>query len=225
MGIQLVVFDIAGTTVKDKGNINQAFRNAFLEAGIDAVPEDIDKVMGYRKTDAIKIMVDQYGGQLKNHHTIGSIHNAFTKAMVDFYEKNEELQPLPHAVEIFEWLQQKGIKTGLDTGFTRIITDAVLKRLGWNNSSLINTVVCSDEVPEGRPAPYMIQQIMKETGISNPKNVIKVGDTEVDVNEGKNAGCGLVVAVTTGAYTREELQPYQPDHIIDSLQELQSFIQ
>ncbi len=52
----------------------------------------------------------------------------------------------------------------------------------------------------------------------NRQTVVKVGDTSVDVLEGQFAGCGLVVAVTTGAYTREQLVEYQPDHIIDSMQ-------
>ena len=55
---------------------------------------------------------------------------------------------------------------------------------------------------------------------SEAANVVKIGDTEVDIAEGRNTGCGLVVAVTTGAYTRTELEQYHPDYIIDSLQEL-----
>jgi phosphoglycolate phosphatase-like HAD superfamily hydrolase len=34
----------------------------------------------------------------------------------------------------------------------------------------------------------------------------------------------MVVAVTTGAYTKEQLVKYQPDHIIDSLELLPSLI-
>jgi phosphoglycolate phosphatase-like HAD superfamily hydrolase len=51
-----------------------------------------------------------------------------------------------------------------------------------------------------------------------------VGDTEVDVLEGRNAGCGLVVSVTTGALSREQLTVFGPDMIIDDLTELKSVI-
>jgi phosphoglycolate phosphatase-like HAD superfamily hydrolase len=54
--------------------------------------------------------------------------------------------------------------------------------------------------------------------------VVKVGDTEVDVLEGRNAQCGKVIAVTTGAYTRAQLEQYSPDHIIDSLEQLPQYI-
>jgi phosphoglycolate phosphatase-like HAD superfamily hydrolase len=71
----------------------------------------------------------------------------------------------------------------------------------------------------------MIEVLMEDLGIGSPTQVLKVGDTEVDVEEGRNAGCGKVVSVTTGAYTREQLQPYGPDFIIDDLQELLPIIE
>ncbi len=42
-------------------------------------------------------------------------------------------------------------------------------------------VVCSDEVPEGEPQPFMIEAIMKQMAITDSKAVVKVGDTKVDV--------------------------------------------
>jgi len=45
------------------------------------------------------------------------------------------------------------------------------------------------------------------------------------VEEGRNAACGQVVGVTTGAYTREQLAACHPDHIIDDLQELLPIIE
>jgi len=220
--IALVVFDIAGTTVKDAGNINDCFREAFAEADIEVGSEEVDTVMGYRKIDAVKIIVEKYSNLegAENEKIINSIHVRFNELMVAFYQQTETLVPLPYAEEIFQWLQEKQIKVALNTGFTRIITDAVLERLGWNNHPNINKVVCSDEVTEGRPASYMIQYLMRELQITDAKEVVKVGDTEVDVREGQNAGCGLVIAVTTGAYTKEQLEQYRPDHIIDSLEQL-----
>jgi phosphonatase-like hydrolase len=225
MGIKLVVFDIAGTTVADNGNINDFFRKAFSNEGIIVDAADIDKVMGYRKREAVQIIIDKYLPDLENNATIAdTIHEDFTKQMVVFYETYEGLSPLPFAEKVFLELQNNKIKVALNTGFTRVITAPILKRLGWDTASFIDAVICSDEVPEGRPHPYMIEQLMQMLNISYPENVAKVGDTKVDIEEGQNAGCGMVVAVTTGAYTKEQLVKYQPDHIIDSLQLLPSLI-
>lgn len=224
--IALVVFDIAGTTVSDAGNINDCFRDAFAEAGIEVESEEVDTVMGYRKIDAVRIIVEKYSKleRAENEKLIDSIHARFNKLMVAFYQETETLTPLPYAAEIFKWLQERQIRVALNTGFTRVITNALLARLGWGNQPNINRVVCSDEVPEGRPASYMIEHLMSELQISDAKEVVKVGDTEVDIKEGRNAGCGSVIAVTTGAYTRAQLEQYYPDHIIDSLEQLTTIL-
>jgi len=225
MAIELVVFDIAGTTVTDKGNINDFFRKAFSNEGIAVDAAEVDEVMGYRKRDAIQIMVDRYMPGLENNDEIvDNIHEDFTRNMVAFYETCEGLSPLPFAEKVFLELQNNKINVALNTGFTRVITEPILKRLGWDTASFIDAVICSDEVPEGRPHPYMIRQLMEKLAIKYAENVAKVGDTKVDIEEGQNAGCGMVVAVTTGAYTKEQLIRYKPDHIIDSLLLLPSLI-
>ncbi len=226
MNIELVVFDMAGTTVADNGNVNDSFRNAFAAEGILVNAADINKIMGYQKMEAVKNILTQYAPHLADplDKTIQRIHNRFTEEMVSFYSNDTDLKPLPFAEELFQLLQYKEIKVALNTGFTRVITDAILTQLGWNKNPFINQVICSDEVPEGRPHAYMIQSIMQQLGISTVKNVAKVGDTEVDILEGRNAGCGMVVSVTSGAYTREELIQYSPDFIIDSLQEFPALI-
>lgn len=99
-----------------------------------------------------------------------------------------------------------------------------MERLQWLQQGLVDDYIASDEVEEGRPGPYMIQTLMKRAGLNDPKQVIKIGDTEVDVNEGRNADCALVIAVTTGAFSKEQLEPYSPDYIIDDLSELPALI-
>jgi phosphonatase-like hydrolase len=225
MGYELVVFDMAGTTVRDKGNVNEAFRSAFLDSGIKVAAADVDKVMGYRKIEAIEIILKQYLEAMEyDAASIQFIHEAFTNKMVSFYENDAELAALPQVLETFSILKSKGIKIALNTGFTRAITDVILERLGWNDNTLIDAVVCSDEVQEGRPHPFMINKIMELLKVTDTANVVKVGDTSVDVLEGQFAGCGLIVAVTTGAFTKDQLIEYQPDHIIDSMQELPALI-
>ena len=223
--IQLVVFDIAGTTVKDAGNVKEAFTNACADFNIQIPDDAINKVMGWRKIDAIKMLLQQYhAGVLENNAAlIEQIHENFTNRMVDFYNHDETLAPLPYALSTFAALRQQGIKVALNTGFSKVITTAILKKLQWDET-IIDAVISSDEVPEGRPHPYMIKTLMQQLNINNPAAVAKVGDTEVDVLEGRNSECGKVISVTTGAYTRQELVPYSPDYIIDSLEPAASLI-
>lgn len=225
MKYQLVVFDMAGTTVKDKGNVNDAFRAAFLESGINVSAADVDTVMGYRKIEAIEIILKKYLEAMEyDAARIQLIHDSFTEKMVSFYENDLELSALPQVLETFSNLKHNGLKIALNTGFTRVITNVILKKLGWSDHKIIDAVVCSDEVQEGRPHPFMIRKIMELVAVSDAEKVVKIGDTSVDILEGQFAGCGLVVGITTGAYTKEQLLEYQPDHIIDSMQELPALI-
>ncbi len=225
MSIALVVFDMAGTTVSDKGNINEVFRDAFSNAGMNVNAADVDTVMGYRKREAVEMIVKKYKPGFENDaEFIDGIHEDFTRQMVSFYENDKELSALPFAEKVFRELKNNNIKVALNTGFTRVITTPILKRLGWDKAPFIDEVICSDEVPEGRPHPFMIEQLMQHLNVNYADDVAKVGDTKVDIEEGQNAGCGIVIAVTTGAYKKEDLIKYQPDYVIDSLELLPSLI-
>lgn len=225
--IQLVVFDIAGTTVRDNGDVAEAFITAFADVGFTIPVAEVKKVMGFRKMDAIVLLLEKFAPTRTNdEELIDHIHTRFIDKMIEFYRNDETLAPLPHAEKVFRTLKERGIKVALNTGFTRSITDTILHRLRWDDRCpLIDQVICSDEVPHGRPYADMIRVLMDQLGIGSPEQVLKVGDTEVDVEEGRNAACGKVVSVTTGAYTREQLQPYGPDVIIDDLQELLPIIE
>jgi phosphoglycolate phosphatase-like HAD superfamily hydrolase len=49
---------------------------------------------------------------------------------------------------------------------------------------------------------------------------VKVGDSIIDIEEGKNAGCALSIGITTGAHSYEQLASANPNHIINHLSEL-----
>ena len=225
--VQLVVFDIAGTTVRDNGSVAEAFLSAFRDFGFTMPVDDIKKVMGFRKMDAIVLLLEKFAPEKKDDDIlIDRIHTRFIDKMIEFYRNDDTLAPFPNAESVFSALKEQGIKIALNTGFTRSITDTILHRLRWDERSpLIDRVICSDEVAHGRPHPDMIKALMDELSIVSPESVLKVGDTEVDVEEGRNAACGIVVSVTTGTYTREQLAYYGPDFIIDDLQDLLPIIE
>ena len=225
MKIELVVFDIAGTTVADRDNVNDAFRGAFEKAGLPVAADEVNQVMGYRKMEAIRILLQKfYAPKAMDEDLIQSIHEQFTSDMRTYYQNTPDLQALPFATQIFELLHANNIKVALDTGFTKVITDTIVGRLGWIDQALVDMVISSDEVPGGRPHPFMIKAIMERLNITDAGDVVKVGDTAVDIQEGRNAGCGLVIGITSGAYNRDELEPHKPDYIISSLAELPSLL-
>lgn len=220
--IDLVVFDIAGTTLKDTGNIvNKAFQKAFNEFLIYPVPSEINTVMGLDKPEAIKIILQIKG--VKDQFLIEAIHNSFLQAMIRYYQDNAE--EIEGTSECFKKLHEMNIKVALDTGFSLPIVNAILGKLPqWNG--LIDAIATPNKSIRGRPHPDMIESIMKELDIEHPSNIMKVGDTPSDMQEGYNAKCGYVVGVTSGSHSEDELRETQGKHTtILSIKEIPSLIE
>lgn len=223
MTIDLAVFDMAGTTVTDKDFVAKAFQKAFNNHEVKISEAQVNPLMGYPKPIAIKMVLKGAGIKF-DEGLVQNIHKDFVEEMMDFYKDSPHVQPMPGTEDIFFYLQEKGIRVALNTGFSRDIAEVIVNRFQWMDRGLINDFIASDEVAEGRPFPDMITALKIRNGFNDDALILKVGDTVVDIKEGRNAGCSLVVAVTTGACTREQLQQHHPDHIINSLTELPSLL-
>ena len=226
MAIKLIVFDIAGTTVKDNYEVSKTFQYAMKKHGYDVELSAINPLMGYEKKVAIGKLLSVCEADISQitPSLIGSIHADFVREMISFYNVSPDVVALPNVEQTFEKLKKQGIRVAINTGFSRDIANSVIDRLQWREKGLIDEVIGSDEVPLGRPEPFMIQKLMENCGITDPAEVAKVGDTEVDVREGQNAECKYVIGITTGIFTREELVSYHPTHIMDDVAQVLDII-
>jgi len=223
MSVKLVIFDIAGTTVLDDNNVAKAFQKAFDENGVYINIEDATPLMGYHKPLAIQILLKQKG-IVPDAGLVQDIHDAFEKEMIYFYRYAPEVKAVKGAEEIFKKLKADGLRIALNTGFSRNVADAIIERFQWKEKGLIDDLIASDEVEKGRPSTDMIEQLMFRSGLTDPKEVAKVGDTTVDIEEGKNAGCQYVIGVTWGAGREDELAGMQPSHLISDMMNVPEII-
>lgn len=217
--IELVVFDIAGTTIRDNHAVRSAYRDTLKQHGILVRDEQLAAVLGMKKTDAIRQLLS-LAGLTPQDEIVQAIHQDFVQHMQNHYAHDPLVGEMPGATEVFRALRNAGIKVALNTGFSRGIVDVLLQRLGWSVPSFIDATVTSDEVPRGRPYPDMIHHLMAQLEIRDPARVAKIGDTPVDLEEGKLAGCGPVIGVTSGGYSAEQLAMHHHTHILGSIAEL-----
>ena len=179
---------------------------------------EANSVMGERKPKAIAQLLTARMGPTSMDSDIVQRGNAeFLRLTNAYYATSPEVGEIPGASAVFAALHGAGIKVACDTGFERSTVDVILKRLGWLERGLIDTAISSDEVPHGRPAPDLIHEAMRRTGVTDVARVAKVGDTPSDIGEGRSAECSWVIAVTYGTHRRSQLEPHQPTHFIDSL--------
>jgi phosphonatase-like hydrolase len=224
MQIDLVVFDMAGTTVYDGDSVNRCLRDALAAAGLPVSAEAVNEVMGLPKPESLRVLIERSALRETLASCVPAIHADFVERMFRYYQSDPSVHEIPGASETFARLRQGGVKVALDTGFSRDIVQVLLDRLGWLEQGLVDATVASDEVPRGRPHPDMIRRLMALLEVPSPERVAKVGDTPADLLEGANSGCGMVVGVTEGTHTREQLQPYPHTHLIGSVVELPALL-
>ncbi|HEY2720865.1 MAG TPA: HAD hydrolase-like protein [Chitinophagaceae bacterium] len=223
MPVQLVVFDMAGTTVSDNDFVLEAFQNAFKKQDIIISPEEINPLRGYEKKLAIQMLLEKYGVEFDGE-MVATIYHDFAEEMIDFYEYSPEVRPAAGAEETFQDLKERSVSIALNTGFSKDIADVIVNRFQWIQKGLVDDYIASDEVKKGRPHPFMIEQLMYRAGVDDPMLVAKVGDTAVDIEEGKNVGCGYNIAIASGPQKNAELADMQPTHIVNSLIEIPSIL-
>jgi phosphonatase-like hydrolase len=223
-GIELVVFDMAGTTVDEGNVVYQTLHRAIVAAGFAC---SLDQVLahgvGKEKRQSIRDVLAA-DGRAVSPRQLEEIHQTFLGLLAEAYA-NLDIRPQPNATAVFAALKKRGIAVALNTGYSQTIAESLLRRLGWSVGREIDALVTSSQVRNCRPLPDMIRLAQVRLGVSAARAVVKVGDTTFDIEEGRNAGCGLCVAVTTGAHSRGQLALAKPDAIIDDLEELLDLIE
>lgn len=223
MKAKLIVFDIAGTTLQDKEDaVATAFSKAMEANGFEFNSTDIKNVMGYKKREAIKMLLQnkKFGA---DDYLIDRLHDTFIAEINEHY-KTADIREIDGISELFKKLKTRGVIVALNTGFSRSTTDIIINRLGWLDDDLLDGSIASDEVVHGRPEPDMIQELSNRYGISDPRQVFKVGDTPSDLLEGKNAGCGKTIGVLYGTHNRSELEEYPHDYLAEDVEDLTNAI-
>ena len=215
--IELVVLDMAGTTVVDDGVVEQAFERAALRVGLDRVrPLDealqyVRDTMGQSKIEVFRHLTDEDETAAQN------ANRAFEAAYSELIDEIG-VDAIPGAEAAITALRSAGIKVALTTGFSAETRNAVLDRLNW----VVDATLSPADAGRGRPAPDLVLAALIATGASSVASVAVVGDTMSDVLSGRNAGAGLVIGVLTGAHSRQQLLDAGADLVLESVRDLAS---
>jgi phosphonatase-like hydrolase len=213
--LELVVFDLAGTTVQDNGQVPAAFTAALAKHGISVTPQQIKDVRGASKRQAILHFIPP---GLEQARIAGEVYASFRDHLAQQYS-SAGVKAVPGAEQVFQSLRDSGVRVALNTGFDRDTTGLLLGALGWTNG-IVDAVVCGDDVTQGRPAPYLIFRAMESVGVIDVHRVANVGDTILDLQAGYHAGVCWNIGVLSGAHDRQTLESAPHTRIIPSVAEL-----
>ncbi|MFN3193090.1 MAG: phosphonatase-like hydrolase [Aureliella sp.] len=217
--IQLVVFDMAGTTVDEDNVVYKTVRAAINAAGYEFSQEQVQEAgAGKEKSQAIRDVLS-LDGAAHSDNEVATIFSDFKQRLAAAYA-TLDVHEQPGTSEAFAKLRASGVKVVLNTGYDRATAEGLVKKIGWVVGGDIDGLVTASDVENGRPAADMIHLAMELTAITSSDQVAKIGDSSIDIEEGKNAGCALTFGITTGAQTEAQLRTAEPTHVVDSLAEM-----
>jgi phosphonatase-like hydrolase len=217
--IKMVVFDMAGTTVDENNVVYKTLQKVINLAGFNFTLEQVlAEGAGKEKLTAIRdiMELDMMG---HDEELANEIYVNFVQELEIAYN-SFELKPQAGAEVLYAALKSKNILVVLNTGYNKVTANSILKKLNWQEGVQIDGLITATDVNNNRPKPDMILLAMEKFGIKNASEVAKVGDSAIDIEEGKNAGCSISVGITTGAHTYDQLLAAKPDHIITHLMDL-----
>jgi phosphoglycolate phosphatase len=215
--VKLVVFDLAGTLIEDAGQVPAAFTAVLRNYGIEITSDSLREMRGASKREVIQRLVERQlgGGNAEVLAQTKKIYDSFRSTLAGMYEK-AGVREIAGATGTLTWLQQRGVRIAVNTGFDRTITELLLNSMSWAGD-LINAVICGDDVTQGRPAPYLIFRAMEISGVTSVHHVTNVGDTVLDLQAAKNAGVRYSIGVLSGAHTKEQLEREPHTHLLSSV--------
>jgi phosphonoacetaldehyde hydrolase len=213
--IKAIICDWAGTTV-DFGCMApvRVFVDVFAQQGITVSLAEARKPMGLAKKSHIEALIREPAiaarwkarfGKVPDEADIDFLYSLLEPQLAETVVHHNDL--IPGTLELRQWCRDSGIRFGSTTGYVasmmKNIVDAVAAK-----GFIPDCIVSSDEVPAGRPAPFMVFENMKRMNVYPASKMVKLGDTAADMGEGLNAGMWCVGFTLSGNETglsRDEL--------------------
>ncbi len=217
--LDLIVLDMAGTTVADDGLVERAFTAAAERLGEDPATM-IDHVRATMGESKISVFRHLLGG---DEARARQANTAFEEAYGALVSEGL-IAPVPGAAETIAELRGQGRTVVLTTGFARVTQDAILDALGWRD--LADLTLCpADAGGRGRPYPDMVLAAFLRTGaVDDVRRTAVAGDTSYDMLTGARSGAGIVAGVLTGAHAEPALREHGATHVLASVADLPAAI-
>lgn len=215
--IHAILFDVIGTTVleNDPEVINRCFLNAFEQNSIAITKQEILTVRGKDKYEAIQQLLQRGGYSQTLTEGIFEAFKANVTGEISHFTEHPSFQI------VHDHFRAKRVKVGTGSGLPASVFEILFEHLNWSRHRFDYSSVF-ERFSSGRPDPVMIRDMSAQLNVP-VQNILKVGDTVADVQEGKNAN-SLTAAVASGTQKPELLLAASPDYIFNSLDDIMSII-
>lgn len=209
--IKLVLFDLDGTLLKSTEIIMDAFVITFEKYFKDITLDEktLTSFLGHT-------LFETFGLYIREDQSMDEL--------VSFYRQTSEklmqdVQAYPHAKELMERLQHKGIHLGVVTSKMNHVAREHLTLIGLNE--YITHLVGYEDVEKHKPDKEPILKGLALYGMK-PEEAVYVGDHENDMVAAKSAG--VMSCAVSYSHRLKEMLAVMPDYVVDDLLQIEDII-
>ena len=211
--IQVVVMDMAGTTVADDGLVVEAFEAAATAAGLPTGGAERENARQYVLDTMGQSKIVVFRALFGDESVAQQANTAFEDAYAALIDSGSAT-PIDGAAEAITRLRDAGVKVALTTGFSSATQGKLLAALGWQ--SLADLVLAPGDGVRGRPYPDLVLTSLMRLNADGVRNVAVIGDTASDVETALRAGAAIAAGTLTGAHNADQLRDAGATHVVGS---------
>ncbi|MCJ7553425.1 MAG: HAD family hydrolase [Ignavibacteriaceae bacterium] len=212
MKINHLCFDLDGTLVDSGQTIYKSTIGTLdrLNIKYSFTKADLDKRIGQHFVDIFNefdVQVQDFEGFIKVYKSI-------------YFDFIDDSVLYNGVFDFIKMIKEKNVIVSLLTTKAQDQADLIIEH--FNLLPYFDYIMGRKNGIPHKPSPEPLLIICNKLNVL-PEETLMIGDTELDIQCGKNAGtktCGL----TYGYRTRKQLEENKPDYIIDSITELHDLI-
>jgi beta-phosphoglucomutase len=203
-----VIFDWDGTLADTRKVIVVSFQKALKEINLEVPTVYIERRIGIGASETFREILETANRRV-DEKIVKQLVERKSKVQI---ELAKEVALFEGSKELLEALQGK-MKVGLASMNNRAVVMQLLKNNGITDC--FGTILTVEAVSNSKPNPEIFLKTAKNLN-AKPENCVVFEDSIFGVKAAKTANMGCI-AVTTGVYSKQELEQENPDLIVKTL--------
>ena len=209
--IKGIIFDLDGTTIHTLPDLQESLNKALKEYGFPERTYDQVRLgigNGYRK------LIDSAVPEEIPEEIKVSLAERYKQIYSENYANHS--YPYEGMKEVLQQMQEKGIKLAVNSNKSTENTNRLITK-NFPGINFVAVIGARKDIPL-KPDPYTANEIIEMMGLKK-EEVFYVGDSDVDMHTGHNAGL-KTVGCLWGFRDRETLEEADADYIVAKPEEL-----
>jgi beta-phosphoglucomutase len=205
---EAVIFDWDGTLADTRKVIVVSFQKALKEINLEVHPQYIERRIGIGAPETFREILKAANRRV-DEKIVKQLVERKSKVQIELVK---EVVLFEGSKELLEALQGK-VKVGLASMNSRVVVMHLLHNSGL--ADCFEAILTVEAVSNSKPDPEIFLKTAEHLK-AKPKECVVFEDSIFGVKAAKTANMGCI-AVTTGVYSKQELEQENPDLIVETL--------